>query len=537
MENPYDQFDQAAATGNPYDQFADEGASTGDKIIGSRPGRFALGASTLFSGPLQLGAHLGALGNKYVVAPVAVAAGAHDTARHARDYASVVADAIDKKLKEVEDAKKRGMKDAGTEGIDFMGMAGAAVPAVLGAAPTLATTLPGRMAQGAGLGSFFGATSPVSNGGQDFWSNKAGQTAVAGALGGVTPLAVDLVKGGGKMARDTFDVLTGTDAGVDRLKRAYYERLVGKKDIPAVVNALDNAKPQFPGDKLTSADAMVGTPAGTAIQAQQRVTAQTSGGPSALFNARAAGQNIAKGSSEIERDIVTKPLRDAALARATNINTRVLNNDMLQIVADPQIQAVTPAKTFLEKIAGDAINAGNDPHALYSVRKYIDDLVNKRIDSPENVAGFASTKLLAMKKVIDEAIENGGAGKSWGAYLSEYAKRSRAIDAFTQRTESMYSPAQQTAVPGGSNIAESTSTHLPNMLSRSAMMANYIARALRNNVEPKIDASMAQDMLNPQTMADVMRKLTPQQQSALAEALKKYGAAASAIVPAQNVPQ
>jgi ABC-type branched-subunit amino acid transport system substrate-binding protein len=230
-------------------------------------------------------------------------------------------------------------------------------------------------------------------------------------------------------------------------------------------------------------------------------------------------------------------MRKAALDRATNISARTVNNEMLQIVADPQVQAVKPARVFLEGIAKDAIDAAKsgDAESLYSVRKYITDLIDKRVDSPDNVAGFASTKLQAMKRVIDNAIENGGAGGSWRAYLNEYATRSQAIDKSVERAAGMYKPAQITSVPGGAAIAESTATHLPNLLSRSAMIANYIARAARNNVEPKLDASMAQDFLNPQMMAEVLKKADPASRSWLQKALATQAKKAVVVLPVQAV--
>jgi hypothetical protein len=475
-----------------------------DKFSGSKLGRFGIGAESLLSGPLQLGANIGG----------------------AITGDSSVADALNARIQAEQLSKRRGMDANGTKGFDWMGLAGGVLPAVAGGATgKIAESLLGRMGQGAATGGFFGATSPVVNGGGEFWKDKAIQTGTGAALGAAVPVAASLVKSGGKAVRDAFDVLTGTEGGIDRLKRAYYQRLVGPDNVTSVVNSLQTVDSLIAGGKPTAAEAVSGNPYGSPIQAQQQVTASTYGGPSGQFGQRAANQEIARGSAEIERNAVTGPLRDAALARATNINGRVLNNDMMEILASPETQAVKPAREFLEKIADDAITAGQsgDPKALYSVRKYIDDLINKRIDSPENVAGYASTQLIAMKKVIDDAIKNGGAGSSWSDYLAEYAKRSQAIDSSTERAATMYQPAQRTSVPGASDIASSTSTHLPNLLSRSAMIANYFARMARSNVEPKIDESMAKDFLNPQLMADVLNKSTPAARKLLADAVSKYG--------------
>lgn len=488
------------------------------------------GAASLVTGPLQLGANLGTVLNRNVIAPVADVLGAHTVASNARNHASFVADAINEQLQQQEQDKRKAMAAAGNSGMDVAGLAGAVLPAIAGGGAYTGGSLLRRTLGGAAGGAAYGASAPITNGGADFWSDKAAQTATGAVLGGALPLAGAAARKAAGGLRDAYDVLTGTNAGIDRLKHNYYRKLIGEANLPSVAKSLDNADQLVAGGKPTAAEAVASNPYGTAVQAQQKVTAATPGGISGDFNSRLYLQDVARRSAELERDAITAPMREAALAKVDRIDRPALYKDLAGVLAAPETQAVPPARTFLSGVA-TAVSEAKTPQELYGVRKYIDDLINKRIDSPDNVAGYAGTQLIAMKKAIDNAIENGGAGGDWSKYLSTYAARSQAVQASADRSAGMYAPRQVTSVPGANDVAGDTATHLPPRLSLSATMANWVARGARANVEPKIDASMAQDFLNPGKMADVLRRATPQQRVALTrtmEALSTIGAPAVA---------
>lgn len=481
--------------------------------------RALLGATSLVTGPLQLGANLGTTVNRNVVAPVAEALGATNVARRARDYGSTVADAVNEQLQQQQDAKRKAMAAAGNSGTDVAGIVGAVLPAVASGGASVGGSLLRRALGGAGGGAFYGATAPVTDGGENFWTNKAAQTAAGAALGGALPLAGAAVRRAASGLHDAYDVIVGSPNGIDRLKQEYYKKLIGEPNIPSVIKSLDTADPLIAGGKPTAAEAVSNNPYGTAVQAQQKVTAGTPGGISGDFNSRLYMQEVARRSAELERDAVTAPMREAALAKVNRIDRPALMQDVAGVLAAPETQAVPPARTFLSNVA-TAVSEAKTPQELYGVRKYITDLIDKRIDSPENVAGYAGTQLQAIKRSIDKALENGGAGGDWGKYLSTYAAKSQAIDASAERSAGMYAPRQATVVPNANDIAGGTATHLPSRLSLAASVANWGARAARSNVEPKIDASMAQDFLDPGKLADVLRRATPPQQIALKRTLE-----------------
>lgn len=491
--------------------------------------RFGHGAASLIEGSAQLGANLGTELNKHVVAPIAHAVGAHKFEQSARKYGDVVGDSINTTLQSQAEDRAKAQEAAGNGTADVAGVLGAIVPAALSGGATLAAAAPrslaARSAIGAATGAGWGATAPVTTGSDNFWNNKGSQAATGAAVGAAAPLVTALASKIGSGVRDAYDVLSGSDSSIDRLKRAYYQKIIGEKNIPSVTNSLDTVDPLVAGGKPTVAEAVSANPHGTALQAQQRITAQTPGGVSGDFNARLNLQNIARESAKWERAAITDPMREAALANATSIDHAALNNDIVNILKSPEIQSVTTSRRFMGRIANDIGHAksGSD---LYGIRKNIGDLLETKLESEKAVPKSLVPKLIEMKDAIDAAIGNGGGGQLWKDYLNEFATRSHAIESSIERAKEMYQPLQRTSV-AGSNISEANSVHLPNLLSRTAMIANWLAKAARANVEPKLDASMAQDFLNPQVMSDVLKRATPKQQvlaTAIAKRMMNRGA-------------
>lgn len=499
--------------------------TAGEKML-DRARRFEEGIQSLITGPLQLGANLGTLANEYVVAPIAHAVGAHKFEQAARKYGGVVADAVNNEQDWRERERLRRQQEAGNGTFDAMGMLGqvAGGLATPGAARAAATVikepLKNLIGKGAVTGAAYGATAPTAGPTEDYWQNKGMQTATGALTGGLLPVAGRVagatakgagtaVSGIGNAVRDVHDIVAQSPEAIDRLKRGYYKRLVGEENLPSVEKSLRTADELIPGGKITAAEAVSDNPFGTAIQKQQQVTAATSGGTSGEFNHRLYLQDVARKSAELERDAVTAPMREAALEAATNIDKGKLASRVSEISSTPDVTAVTPARNFLEKLSRD-INEADSAGKLYAIRKHIDDLLKNRIGSENNVAQAVSGPLLQMKKAIDDAIEEGGGGSGWRAYLKEYATRTRAIEKSTERAKEMYKPRQRTNIPGAGAVSESTDTHLPNLLSRPAMIANALGRYVRRGIEPKLDRSMALDFQNPQKLADVLARARAQ---------------------------
>lgn len=307
-----------------------------------------------------------------------------------------------------------------------------------------------------------------------------------------------------KLLRNAVGIARRTPEAVDRIKADYYRRLVGADNIPGLRESLENVDPIIPGSKPTVAEAVSDNPTGTALQGQQKVTAGAHGGPSADFNTRLGQQDIARESARMERDAVTKPMREAALGQATSIDKGALDQDISGIMSGPG-QAVSTTRNFLSNVQKDIAGAKSAPE-LYAIRKRINDLLSSKLESDQAAVSGSTVELGAMKRAIDKSIEQGGGGQQWRDYLSEYADRSRAIDASELRAKEMYKPQQKTNVSGSGNPAEAAMPHLPNLLSRKVMLINALGRAVEGHIKPSVDASMAADFLDPARMAEVLAK-------------------------------
>lgn len=105
----------------------------------------------------------------------------------------------------------------------------------------------------------------------------------------------------------------------------------------------------------------------------------------------------------------------------------------------------------------------------------------------------------------------------------EQQKVAKAVADDLERKLLSQRPAQKTALQGGVNVAEESSAHLPNLLSRPAMLVNYGRRMLGAGIEPKVDAILAERYLNPGVMAKAMEKASPAQKKVLHAMMRKIG--------------
>lgn len=94
-----------------------------------------------------------------------------------------------------------------------------------------------------------------------------------------------------------------------------------------------------------------------------------------------------------------------------------------------------------------------------------------------------------------------------------------------ERTVSSANPAQKTNLRGGINVANETTVSLPQLLSRPAMVTNYILKSLGKNIEPEVDSYFAQLYLNPKQLSAVLAKVEPSKRAAVNSALQTFGRA------------
>ena len=139
-------------------------------------------------------------------------------------------------------------KSVGSDGFDWARTGGNALsPAnLLAAKLPMAATTGKRVLQGAGIGAVAGAAQPVTDGGKEYWGDKAAQTALGGVMGGaVAPVAGKI----GDVIARRMEAPTGINAAVQASQRT--DEIINKalsevgqniNDIPKP--ALDNLRAQ-----------------------------------------------------------------------------------------------------------------------------------------------------------------------------------------------------------------------------------------------------------------------------------------------------
>ena len=279
------------------------------ETIAGHPGvRLALGAASPFIAAWQAGTHVG------------------DVINRMTGYEPMVSQGTDKALAELEAAKQRGMGG----GFDWMGLAGSAVSGgkiakeVGSQLPRGAALLP-RMKEGAKVGAIVSATQPVV--GQDFWTGKPSQVVGGASIGGSLPALGDILSKGVEMGYNFMQPVLDLfrKEGPKHFLNRYMREAVGEQHVPKVQGALNRAQPLVRGSEPTASEAVAKLPEGSPIQAAQKITAETPGGPSAKFaermNAQVAARakaldTIAPGVSEkaavATRDVVSKKAYERA---------------------------------------------------------------------------------------------------------------------------------------------------------------------------------------------------------------------------------
>lgn len=504
--------------------------------------RFLQGAESLVTGAAQLGAHAGTELNRRVVAPIADALGATNVARRARDNASVVADSLDAEIQQRALDRRKKQDATGNQGMDIAGgagqVAGAMATGGASVAANPAATLLRRTLSGGGTGAVVGAGgTEVEDGSNGFWKKKGLQTAAGTVVGAGIPLAgaalptvataaaktgdtvLNTVTAPARLLRNAIGIAAKTKGAVERIKTDYYRRLVGEENVPGLVDTLRHTDDVVPGGKATVAEAVSNDPFGSPLKAQQSAVAQTHGGVSGKFDARIRAQEIARESARREMRDVTDPMRAEALGNATNVNHAALNQEIAGIAASPN-SAVSTTRAMLSTTAKDIADA-KSPQELYAIRKRINDQLSSKLESDQAAVAGSTVELRAMKASIDKAIEEGGGGDSWRKYLAEYSKRAQALQQSEERAAEQYKPRQTTAVGGAGDASESALPALPNLLSRKVMLINAIGRGVEGHIKPSVDASMAEDFLDPTRMADILEKAGRPKGQFLEQTLRK----------------
>lgn len=391
-------------------------------------------------------------------------------------------------------------------------------PASLGMAkiPT-ANTLPGNMTLGAVAGGMGGFVAPTES------EEQAKRNAGLGILlGGALPA---LVTAGGKaydaakrFSSDTADLFRSS--GPENILRRYIsgEKVLGEKAIPSAIAATKNVDDILPGGMPTVAQATAGKEGGSALSAFERVVSRTGGGPSDRFTDRVAAQAQAVKGAEEARSAASKI--QYAKAFDPKLHPPKVDADLYDIMRNPYAQDALPAAEKLAAAKG-LTPEDNFYEILHAVKVGMDKKL-KGGPREESIDAMTYREIANVKdRLVQWLAKN---NKDYDVGRQDFADASEKIRKFIERQDLAKTPSVKTNLAGGINIGEETRAHLPNLLSRPAMIANAVLKKAGRDVEPKIDALAADVMLNPLQFSEMMAKATPQQKMDITRSLQRANA-------------
>jgi hypothetical protein len=255
----------------------------------------------------------------------------------------------------------------------------------------------------------------------------------AGVVGGVAPTTAGAaMMEAGKMARNGLPALIEplTAEGRKRIVARSMQGAASDKDV-AARNA-QGAPEYVPGSTPTLGEASEDIGLGLMEKAVRNRNPEA-------FATREAERDAARQSglqksfgtqtdirmAEQARDEATTPMREAAFANATGVDTRPvvkLGNSLLKAGAKYR-GTVGP---LLEKFVSD-VKTIKDPEVLYNgPRKAINDVLTGKAGQDNPLAQFTKTELITLRGEMDKAIEKAAPG--FKDYLKTYAGMSREID-------------------------------------------------------------------------------------------------------------
>ena len=322
----------------------------GDALAGNPLTRFALGAASPFIGAAQLAANL---------------------------FPDSISRPVNEHIAQLEEMKKRGAGDGVMSTIGDVAEIGGGVlsaPGLLAAKLMKpAASFLGRTGQGAAIGAGFGATAPVT-GQEDYWNDKAEQTAFGAGVGGAIPAAMKVAgvvgSGARHLYRGTVEPLF--QRGRNAAEARKYVKVAGDR-APEIEAALRNPSSSVAGYQPTAAEVIASLPASIARSGQAEMAGLQANVSRSLPSAEAAvlqgqGARLADAIRSFggdkagleraikDRNAVTGPMRDEAIA---NANVAGVQGPRIQQALAEKLSEASEATNDVRRFGGAFQRAGD----------------------------------------------------------------------------------------------------------------------------------------------------------------------------------
>ena len=406
-----------------------------DNIQGSIPGRLIQGAADLPIGALQVAAEY---------SPARMMLG--------------IKNPINERIAAIEE--RTNQLRGPNAGFDWARLAGNVLsPAALMAAAKvpLAATRMGKVGQGVGIGAVGGLTAPVTDGGENFASSKALQTAGGMALGGAIPALAPLV---------TAPIKAGYHALVEpwlqpaAIKgRAFLEAAGDKAD--DIIRLLRENKQLVSGSKPTAGEAAADA-GSTTFSALQKQAADIAPDP---YYARGAEQNAARiaGIRTVGRDRAALSAAEKVRAENASEGYGAVRDDLIDPRSTAQIMddAITARSADASRSVADVRRlSGAQEAAERQAQNYtpVEGMprIAGRYSYADELGGIAERKA---SEAADASLRS-GAEKRYLQSFNDIMKESGALDnvsfgAFVNR------PSVQNAIKSAIEGAKETGGYFP----------------------------------------------------------------------------
>lgn len=299
--------------------------------------------------------------------------------------------------------QKEGMEAVGDAGFDWAGLAGNVLSPMSLATMKLplAQTTKGKVGQNIAIGAGAGATTPIENGGENFWADKGAQTGIGAVAGALATPAGALVSKVGRMGyHGVIEPLTNPAA----IKGRAYLTAAGDK-VDEIIDLLLKNKQIVKGSAPTAGEAAV--PAGRAeFSALQEGAAKVQ--PSEYL-ARSDSQNAARvealgewagnpakrAEAAATREAASKPLYQAGTVALPPNADKVPFQELLK---HPSMKAATTrAEKLIEEKTGQKINIQGSGHQVtgseaQQIKLAFDDLIKVYPKSAADTAELDAIK-------------------------------------------------------------------------------------------------------------------------------------------------